>query len=92
MHQALTQHVSGDTNAQHQQKLLTLYCNRLLGAVALLIPSKSAKIQFEYEVINISTGALCAVGKTMQVFLEKESRTLELITPDFYREWKERNL
>ncbi|WP_149243364.1 acyl-CoA thioesterase [Dyadobacter sp. 32] len=69
-----------------------VYYGQVIKVITKYIPSKSAKIQFEYEVINISTGMLCAVGKTVQVFLEKESRTLELITPDFYREWKERNL
>lgn len=60
--------------------------------ITKFVPSKAAKIMFEYEVVNISTGELCAIGKTMQVFLERESRTLELITPDFYRAWKETNL
>jgi acyl-CoA thioester hydrolase len=69
-----------------------VYYGQVIKVITKYIPSKSAKIQFEYEVLNISTGALCAVGKTVQVFLDKESRTLELITPDFYREWKERNL
>lgn len=69
-----------------------VYYGQVIKVITKYIPSKSAKIQFEYEVINISTGMLCAVGKTVQVFLEKESRKLELITPDFYREWKERNL
>lgn len=69
-----------------------VYYGQGIKVITKYIPSKSAKIQFEYEVINISTGMLCAVGKTVQVFLERESRTLELITPDFYREWKERNL
>jgi acyl-CoA thioester hydrolase len=42
-------------------------------------------------VINLTTNELCAVGKTMQVFLDKETRTLELITPEFYKDWKEKN-
>ncbi len=69
-----------------------VYYGQQIKVITKFIPSKSAKILFEYEVINMSTGALCAVGKTMQVFLEKESRTLELLTPDFYREWKERHV
>lgn len=60
--------------------------------ITKFVPSKAAKIMFEYEVINLTTGELCAVGKTMQVFLERENRTLELLTPDFYRVWKEQNL
>ncbi len=27
----------------------------------------------------------------MQVFLDKDTRELELISPDFYKEWKERH-
>ena len=69
-----------------------VYYGDVIKVITKYIPAKSAKIHFEYEIVNISTGALSAVGKTMQVFLEKESRTLELITPDFYREWKEKNL
>jgi acyl-CoA thioester hydrolase len=66
-----------------------VYYGQAIKVITRYIPTKSAKIQFEYEVINLSTGELCAVGKTMQVFLDKDSRVLELITPDFYREWKE---
>lgn len=55
------------------------------------IPTKSAKILFEYEVWNLSTGKVSAIGKTMQVFMQKDTRELELLTPDFYRNWKEIN-
>ena len=68
-----------------------VYYGQVIKVITKYIPAKSAKIMFEYEVINISTGELCAVGKTMQVFLENETRTLELLTPDFYRIWKETN-
>jgi acyl-CoA thioester hydrolase len=47
--------------------------------------------KYEYEVINLSTDELCAVGKTMQVFLDRETRVMELVTPDFYKVWKEAN-
>ena len=66
-----------------------VYYGQAIKVITRYIPTKSAKIQFEYEVINLSTGEICAVGKTMQVFLDKDTRVLELITPDFYREWKE---
>lgn len=66
-----------------------VYYGQAIKVITRYIPTKSAKIQFEYEVINLSTGDLCAVGKTMQVFLDKDSRVLELIMPEFYREWKE---
>ena len=68
-----------------------VYYGQAIKVITKYIPSKSAKIMFEYEVVNLTTGEICAVGKTMQVFLEKESRTLELLTPDFYNQWKEKN-
>ena len=68
-----------------------VYYGQAIKVITKYIPSKSAKIMFEYEVVNLTTGEICAVGKTMQVFLEKESRTLELLTPDFYSQWKEKN-
>ncbi|TDE10285.1 acyl-CoA thioesterase [Dyadobacter psychrotolerans] len=68
-----------------------VYYGQVIKVITKYVPSKSAKIMFEYEVVNITTGELCAIGKTMQVFLDKESRTMELLTPDFYRQWKEKN-
>lgn len=68
-----------------------VYYGQVIKVITKYIPAKSAKIQFEYEVINVTTGQLCATGKTMQVFLDKDSRELELISPDFYKEWKERH-
>lgn len=68
-----------------------VYYGQVIKVITRYIPAKSAKLLFEYEVINLTTGEISAVGKTMQVFLNKETRTLELITPDFYREWKTRN-
>ena len=68
-----------------------VYYGQVIKVITRYISSKSAKIMFEYDVVNITTGELCATGKTMQVFLDKQSRTLELLTPDFYRQWKEKN-
>ena len=68
-----------------------VYYGQVIKVITRYIPAKSAKLLFEYEVFNISTGEISAVGKTMQVFLNKDSRTLELSTPEFYRAWKERN-
>lgn len=55
------------------------------------IPVAAAKIIFEYEIINLSTGKQCAVGKTVQVFLNAASRMLELYKPIFYLEWESKN-
>lgn len=56
--------------------------------IAKFIPTKAAKIIFEYEVHNLTTGKLSATGKTIQVFLDTESRTLSLNNPDFFEAWK----
>ncbi|NIJ55127.1 acyl-CoA thioesterase [Dyadobacter arcticus] len=65
-----------------------VFYGQVIKVITRYVPAKSAKIQFEYEVVNMTTRELCAVGKTMQVFLDKETRVLELITPEFYRQWK----
>lgn len=51
------------------------------------IPSRAAKIVFEYEVMNANTGELAAKGKTVQVFTSRDDGTLQLLIPDFYAEW-----
>lgn len=49
----------------------------------------AAKIIFQYEVINLANNAIAAIGMTMQVFMNAEDRSLELIKPSFYAEWEE---
>lgn len=55
---------------------------------AKLIYRESAKIIFEFEIINKYTGVLAAKGTTTQVFLNAETRELELMKPDFIAEWE----
>lgn len=55
------------------------------------IPQRAAKMVFEYEIINTKTLEVCAVGKTMQVFLTAEERILELNMPEFYAQWRKEN-
>lgn len=50
----------------------------------------SAKIVFRYEVINHATKQIAATGMTIQVFMFTSDRTLELIKPEFYRIWEEK--
>lgn len=50
----------------------------------------SAKIVFRYEVINEATKQVAATGMTMQVFMFTSDRTLELIKPEFYSIWEEK--
>ena len=68
-----------------------IYYGEKANVIIKYIPSLAAKIIFEYEVINLSTGKICAVGKTIQVFLNSTTRTLELNKPDFYIDWETKN-
>jgi len=48
----------------------------------------TAKIIFDYEIINIETDEVLVSGHTTQVFLDKDFQ-LVWRTPDFYQEWKD---
>lgn len=67
-----------------------IYYGEKAKVITKLIPSKAAKIIFEYEIINLSTNKISATGTTIQVFLDRETRLLELNTPDFYISWEEK--
>lgn len=53
------------------------------------IPTESAKIIFEYVIIDPQDGSVFAEGKSMQVFMDKN---YELVweNPSFYQKWKEK--
>lgn len=68
-----------------------LYYGEKAQIVARLIPSAAAKIVFEYEINNLSSGLISAVGSTVQIFMNAKDRTLELSKPDFYAEWEKSN-
>lgn len=59
-------------------------------AIAKFHPTPSAKILFDFEIHNKTTGKLCATGHTTQVFLGVENREMELIKPHFYTEWEKK--
>lgn len=52
-----------------------------------LIFTRAAKVIHHYEVWNMSSGKLSCEGQTEQVFLNENTRTLELFMPSFYLEW-----
>jgi acyl-CoA thioester hydrolase len=56
------------------------------------IPCDAAKIRFSYRLFNKRTGDLVATGSSVQVFLDKENSTLQLLNPAFFDEWKRKNL
>ncbi|HWV64626.1 acyl-CoA thioesterase [Chitinophaga sp.] len=55
------------------------------------IDDLAAKIKFEYILTNPATGEIVAKGSSVQVFLDKETASLQLITPPFFMEWKRKH-
>lgn len=53
------------------------------------IHSPAAKICFDYIIRRESDGVIVATGSSMQVFLNGANE-LELLTPEFYQNWKKR--
>ena len=51
----------------------------------------AAKILFEYTLFNTQTGEIVAKGSSLQVFLDKETSTLQLTNPPFFEEWKKKH-
>ncbi|MBR4815607.1 MAG: acyl-CoA thioesterase [Paludibacteraceae bacterium] len=54
------------------------------------VPTKAAKIIFEYSIFRKSDNALVLTATTTQVFMSKSEGILELNNPPFYEEWKKR--
>jgi acyl-CoA thioester hydrolase len=52
-------------------------------------PTESAKIVFDYEIRDRNTGTVCATGRSVQVFMD---RNYELVweSPEFYRNWQKK--
>lgn len=53
------------------------------------IPTESAKIVFEYKIIDENSGDVYATGRSVQVFLDSDYQ-LVWENPEFYMKWKER--
>lgn len=53
------------------------------------VDDMAAKMKFEYTLTNAATGEVVAKGSSVQVFLDKETATLQLTIPAFFRKWKE---
>lgn len=53
------------------------------------IPTESAKIVFEYEIVDENDGTVYATGRSVQVFMDKQYQ-LVWENPGFYQEWKEK--
>lgn len=51
-------------------------------------PTEAAKLKFSYRLYKAGTNEVVATGSSVQVFLDKETSTLQLVTPPFYEAWK----
>jgi acyl-CoA thioester hydrolase len=77
-------------NVQCDYKRSLRYGDRVIVAVKY-VDDMAAKIKFEYTLTNPATGEVVAKGATVQVFLDKETSSLQLITPAFFSEWKKQH-
>lgn len=53
------------------------------------IPSKAAKMMFEYTIYRVSDKSVVAKATTTQLFMTTEGE-FEVSSPDFFREWKKK--
>jgi len=53
------------------------------------IPTESAKIVFEYNIVDDADGSVIATGKSVQVFMDKDYQ-LVWENPEFYQAWKKK--
>lgn len=53
------------------------------------VPSKAAKMVFEYVITRKSDNAVIIEAETTQLFVSREG-VFEVSTPDFFSEWKKR--
>jgi acyl-CoA thioester hydrolase len=54
-------------------------------------PTESAKINFDYRLLNAQTGELIVKGSTVQVFVHRDNFELQLTNPDFFLDWKQKH-
>lgn len=52
-----------------------------------LLDDPAAKLVFTYELLNTTTGKVCATAKTTQVFVDLEGE-LQLTAPQVFLDWK----
>ncbi|MGO4288680.1 acyl-CoA thioesterase [Chitinophaga sp. RAB17] len=74
-------------NIQCDYKRSLRYGDRVV-VETIYVDDLAAKIKFEYILTNPATGEIVAKGSSVQVFLDKETSSLQLITPAFFSEWK----
>lgn len=52
------------------------------------VPTESAKIVFDYEIVDERDGSILATGRSVQVFMDRDYQ-LVWENPEFYQKWKE---
>ena len=77
-------------NIQAEYKRVLKYGDNLIVETSYVY-NESAKIKFNYRLLNQETGELVVTGSTTQVFLKRDDMSLQLINPDFYQDWKLKN-
>ncbi|NVO18780.1 MAG: acyl-CoA thioesterase [Bacteroidetes bacterium] len=55
---------------------------------AIFLNTEAAKIIIDYTITHGTSGKVVATGRTVQVFLDRVNRQLQLANPDFYTDWK----
>lgn len=53
-------------------------------------PTVAAKLIFEYQIFDAGKNELVATGSSTQVFVDAKTFQLQLVTPEFFRQWKEK--
>lgn len=74
-------------NVQCNYKRSLRYGDRVI-VETKYVDAAAAKIRFDYTLYNAATGELVADGSSVQVFLDKETSTLQLTIPPFFETWK----
>jgi acyl-CoA thioester hydrolase len=59
--------------------------------ITTFIHSPAAKIIFRYDIFRESDGELVATGESTQIFMNLDHE-LHITIPEFYEEWKKKNL
>ncbi len=57
---------------------------------ALYKPTVAAKLIFDYEIFDTRKNELVATGSSTQVFVDAKTFQLQLVTPEFFQQWKEK--
>lgn len=52
-------------------------------------PTDSAKIVFDYKILDTTDGSMLTSGRSTQVFMDKEYKIV-LYNPPFYEKWKKK--